>query len=221
MDVCISSSERMILRQKRKRNVITWNVLNVIGIIAFAISGAIVAMREDYDILGVQVLGFTTAFGGGTIRNLVIGIPIENIWTQGDLFIVVFFVNIVIFLLPTPWLQYWDKWGVLFDAIGLASFAIQGALSAVQISAPLSAVIVAATLTGSGGGMIRDVFAGRKPMIFRAEIYALWAALAGLMIGLGFVQGPWTTGALFIAVVILRMLSVHFKWQLPRRSINV
>ena len=199
--------------------LITWNVLNVIGIIAFSISGAIVAMKEDYDILGVQVLGFTTAFGGGTIRNLVIGIPVENLWTQGNLFIVVFLVNIVIFLLPTYWLQYWDKWGILFDAIGLSSFAIQGALSAVQIGAPLSAVIVAATLTGSGGGMVRDVFAGRKPIIFHREIYALWAALAGLIIGLGFIQDPWATGVLFIVVVILRMLSVHLNWRLPRRSI--
>src|SRR5699024_5311680 len=125
------------------------------------------------------------------------------------------------FFLPNFLIDHWHRCGILFDAIGLSAFAIQGALVAVQIGAPLSAVIVAATLTGSGGGMIRDVFAGRKPMIFRAEIYALWAALAGLMIGLGFVQGLWTTGALFIAVVILRMLSVHFKWQLPRRSINV
>lgn len=198
--------------------MITWEILNVIGIIAFAISGAIIAMEENYDILGVQVLGFTTAFGGGTIRNLVVGIPIENIWTQGNLFIVVFLVIMVIFFLPNQFLQHWYKWGVFFDAMGLASFAIQGALSAVQIGAPLSAVLVAATLTGSGGGMIRDVFAGRKPIIFHKEIYALWATLAGLMIGLGF-QGPWATALIFILVVTLRMLSLHFKWQLPRRSI--
>ncbi|WP_163529867.1 trimeric intracellular cation channel family protein [Halobacillus ihumii] len=198
----------------------TWEVLNIIGTLAFAISGALIAIKEDYDILGVQVLGFTTAFGGSTIRNLLIGIPIENIWTEGDLFIAVFLTNIVVFILPNPWLQYWDKWGILFDAMGLASFAIQGALSAVQIGAPLSAVLVAATLTGSGGGMIRDVFAGRKPMIFRAEIYALWATLGGLMIGLGIIQGPWTTGILFVAIVTLRMLSVHFKWRLPRHSMS-
>ncbi len=198
----------------------TWEVLNIIGTLAFAISGALIAIKEDYDILGVQVLGFTTAFGGSTIRNLLIGIPIETIWTEGDLFIAVFLTNIVVFILPNPWLQYWDKWGILFDAMGLASFAIQGALSAVQIGAPLSAVLVAATLTGSGGGMIRDVFAGRKPMIFRAEIYALWATLGGLMIGLGIIQGPWTTGILFVAIVTLRMLSVHFKWRLPRHSMS-
>ncbi|MFD2211686.1 trimeric intracellular cation channel family protein [Virgibacillus halophilus] len=199
----------------------TFDVLNVIGTIAFAISGAIIAMKEDFDILGVQVLGFTTAFGGGTVRNLLIGIPIENIWAQGNLFVVVFLTIIVIFLVPDRWwIQYWNKWGIFFDALGLASFAIQGAFTAVQFGAPLSAVLVAATLTGSGGGMIRDIFAGRKPMIFREEIYALWATLGGLMIGLGLIRGPWMTAALFVAIVALRMLSVHFKWRLPRHAIS-
>lgn len=199
----------------------TWEVLNIIGTLAFAISGALVAMKANYDILGVLVLGFTTAFGGSTIRNLLIGIPIKTIWTQGDLFITVFVTIIIIFLIPDQWwIKYWNKWGIFFDAIGLASFAIQGAASAVQIGAPLSAVLVAATLTGSGGGMVRDVFAGRKPMIFREEIYALWATLGGLMIGLGLIQGPWMTGVLFIVIVTLRMLSVHYKWRLPRHSIS-
>lgn len=201
----------------------TWEVLNIIGTLAFAISGALIAMEEDYDIVGVLVLGFTTAYGGSTIRNLLIGIPIESgpIWTQGDLVAAVFFTIIIVFLIPDRWwIRYWNKWGIFFDAIGLASFAIQGATAAVQINAPLSAVLVAATLTGAGGGMIRDVFAGRKPMIFREEIYALWATFGGLMIGLGFVQGPWATGALFVMIVTLRMCSVHFNWRLPRHSIS-
>ncbi|RLL40783.1 trimeric intracellular cation channel family protein [Oceanobacillus piezotolerans] len=198
----------------------TWEILNIIGTLAFAISGAIIAMEEDYDILGVQVLGFTTAFGGSTIRNLLIGIPIETIWTQGNLFLAVFLTNTLIFLIPNQWLQYWNKGGILFDAMGLASFAIQGAFSAVEAGVPLSAVLVAATLTGCGGGMTRDVLAGRKPMILRKDIYALWATLGGLMIGLGFVQGPWATGALFVAIVTLRMLSEHFNWKLPQRSIS-
>ncbi|WP_010529544.1 trimeric intracellular cation channel family protein [Lentibacillus jeotgali] len=201
----------------------TWEVLNIIGTLAFAISGALIAMEEDYDIVGVLVLGFTTAYGGSTIRNLLIGIPIESgpIWTQGNLVVAVFFTIILIFLIPDRWwIQYWNKWGIFFDAIGLASFAIQGALSAVGVNAPLSAVLVAATLTGSGGGMIRDVFAGRKPMIFRREIYALWATMGGLVVGLGIVQGPWTTGALFAGIVALRMCSVHYQWRLPRHSIS-
>src|SRR5690625_6597164 len=70
---CISDTYQLIINIKGRKTLMTWDILNIIGTIAFAISGAIVAMEEDYDILGVLVLGFTTAFGGGTIRNILIG----------------------------------------------------------------------------------------------------------------------------------------------------
>ncbi len=63
-----------------------WESLSVIGIIAFAVSGAIVAMEEEYDILGVYILGIVTAFGGGAIRNLLIGVPVSALWEQGAFF---------------------------------------------------------------------------------------------------------------------------------------
>lgn len=198
----------------------TWEILNIIGTIAFAISGAIIAMEEEYDILGVYILGFTTAFGGGTIRNVLIGIPMEMIWQQERLFTICFVAITIILILPTFWLEYWHRWGVFFDAIGLSAFAIQGALSALDVDASLSAIVVAATLTGVGGGMLRDILAGRKPMIFQKDIYALWAALAGLMIGLGLVNGPITTALLFLLIVTLRMCSVYFKWTLPKMHWN-
>ncbi|MGE6378159.1 trimeric intracellular cation channel family protein [Peribacillus muralis] len=109
------------------------------------------------------------------------------------------------------------RWVVFFDAIGLAAFAIQGANYAVSIEAPLIAVIMAATLTGAGGGMIRDIFAGRKPMIFHSEIYALWAAFADIAIGLGSIRGPYATFFLLIVIAFLRILSVYFKWNLPHQ----
>lgn len=105
---------------------------------------------------------------------------------------------------------------MFFDAIGLAAFAIQGAISAQAANASLSAILVAATLTGVGGGALRDILAGRKPMIFQKEIYALWATLIGLMIGLGYVNNPVTITILFVAIVVLRMLSVRYNWTLPR-----
>lgn len=194
----------------------TWEILNIIGTVAFAISGAIIAMEEKYDIFGVYILGFTTAFGGGTIRNLLIGLPMEMIWQQERLFIVCFVAITLILILPTFWLEYWRRWGMFFDAIGLAAFAIQGAISAQDANASLSAILVAATLTGVGGGAFRDILAGRKPMIFQKEIYALWATLIGLMIGLGYVNNPVTITILFVAIVVLRMLSVRYNWTLPR-----
>ncbi|MET3696530.1 trimeric intracellular cation channel family protein [Bacillus oleivorans] len=194
----------------------TWDVLNIIGTIAFAISGAIIAMEEDYDLLGICVLGLTTAFGGGMIRNLLIGIPIDTIWTQYHLFEIAFFAIIVVFLLPNMVIRYWNKWGTFFDAIGLAAFSIQGANYAVQSGAPLSAVLIASTLTGVGGGLVRDILARRKPMIFHSEVYAAWGVLTGLAIGLNWVHGTFETMILLIIIVSLRMCSVMFKWSLPK-----
>lgn len=138
-----------------------WEVLSIIGTVAFAISGAIVAMEEEYDILGVYILGIVTAFGGGAIRNLLIGVPVSALWEQGSLFLIALVSITIVFLFPKLLLKHWSIWGSFSDAIGLAAFAIQGALYAVHMNHPVSAVIVAAVLTGSGGGMIRDLF-GRK-----------------------------------------------------------
>lgn len=156
-----------------------WELLSVIGIIAFAVSGAIVAMEEEYDILGVYILGIVTAFGGGAIRNLLIGVPVSALWEQGAFFQIALASVTIVFLFPKLLLRHWSKWGNLSDAIGLSAFAIQGALYAVKMGHPLSAVIAAAVLTGSGGGIIRDLLAGRKPLVLKAEIYAVWAALGG------------------------------------------
>ncbi len=196
---------------------LTWDILNIIGTIAFAISGAMIAIEEDYDILGILILGLTTAFGGGAIRDLLIGIPIKTIWAQGQLFEIAFIVILIVFLLPTIVLKYWNKWGTFFDAIGLAAFAIQGANYAVQSSASIVAIMFAATLTGAGGGMVRDILARRKPMIFQSEVYAAWGILAGLVIGLNWMHGPLGITVLFISIVVLRMLSVIFNWSLPKR----
>ncbi|MDQ0256856.1 putative membrane protein YeiH [Evansella vedderi] len=196
----------------------TWEILNIIGTVAFALSGVVVALEEEYDLMGVYVLGFATAFGGGAIRNLLIGIPVSALWEQGTLFTIAIIVMTVAFLVPRIWLQLWKKWGVFFDAIGLAAFAIQGALFATSMGHPMSAVIAAAVLTGTGGGMIRDVLAGRKPLVLRKEIYIVWAALGGFVIGMGWITSNFAIGALFISIIVLRMLSVHYNWKVPVKT---
>ncbi|MBT2730301.1 trimeric intracellular cation channel family protein [Bacillus sp. ISL-75] len=196
----------------------TWEVLSMIGTIAFAVSGAIVAMEEEYDIFGVYILGIVTAFGGGAIRNLLIGVPVSALWEQGLFFQIALLSITAVFLFPSNLLKHWQKWGNLFDAIGLSAFAIQGALYAVKMNHPLSAVIVAAVLTGIGGGIIRDLLAGRKPIVLRSEIYAIWAILTGLFIGLKIVTHSWELYSLFFIVTVLRVLSYTFDWKLPIRK---
>lgn len=198
----------------------TWEVLSMIGTIAFAISGAIIAMEEEYDILGVYILGIVTAFGGGAIRNLLIGVPVSALWEQGMFFQVALLSITAVFLFPHNLLKHWKRWGNIFDAMGLAAFAIQGAIYAVEMNHPLSAVIVAAVLTGSGGGIIRDLLAGRKPLVLRSEIYAAWAILAGFAVGLGIASEPWQLYLLFIITTALRILSYIYKWRLPFKSIH-
>ena len=198
----------------------TRDVLNVIGTIAFAISGAIIAMEEDYDIFGIAVLGLTTAFGGGMIRNLLIGIPVDTIWNQHYLFEIALLSIIIVYFIPNPVIRYWNKWGTFFDAIGLAAFSIQGANFAVQSGAPLSAVIIASTLTGVGGGLVRDLLAGRKPLIFQSEIYAAWGILTGMVFGLHWVHGTVEIMILFMIIVSLRVISVMYKWSLPKQFIS-
>ncbi|WP_404433088.1 trimeric intracellular cation channel family protein [Sutcliffiella horikoshii] len=198
----------------------TWEVFSIIGTIAFAISGAIVAMEEEYDILGVYILGIVTAFGGGAVRNLLIGVPISALWEQGMLFQVALVAMTTVFLFPNNLLKHWRKWGNFFDAIGLAAFAIQGALFATGMNHPISAVVVAAVLTGSGGGIIRDLLAGRRPLVLRAEIYAAWAILAGLIIGFGIASSPVQLYILFVGIVSLRVLSYTYKWRLPNRRLQ-
>ncbi|WP_096434919.1 trimeric intracellular cation channel family protein [Alteribacter populi] len=197
----------------------TWELFNVIGTIAFALSGVIVAMEEDYDIMGVYILGLVTAFGGGAIRNLLIGLPVTALWEQGTLFTIAIVVMTLAFIFPI-WINKWLKWGILFDAIGLAAFAIQGALFAQGMGLPLSAVIVAAMLTGTGGGIVRDVLAGRKPLVFSSDIYVLWAIFGGLVIGITEIQAMWQLLILLVAIVTLRMLSVQYRWQLPHKNVK-
>jgi len=199
----------------------TWEIFTIVGTVAFALSGAFVAMEENYDLMGVYILGLVTAFGGGAIRNLLIGVPVSALWEQGSLFTIALVVMSVAFIFPNVFVHHWAKIILLFDAIGLAAFSIQGALYATEMGHPLSAVIVAAALTGAGGGVVRDLLARRKPLILQKEIYVVWAMVSGVLIGLHIVSGTIGLILLFIGVVALRMLSVYFKWQLPKRAIIV
>ena len=199
---------------------LAWEVLSIFGTIAFAISGAIVAMEEEYDIFGVYLLGVVTAFGGGAIRNLLIGVPVSALWEQ-EMFFQIALVSITImFLFPQRLLRHWPLWGNFFDAIGLAAFAIQGALFAVKLNLPLSAAIVAAVLTGAGGGIVRDLLASRKPTVLRDEVYAAWAILIGLIIGLKLVTGDIGLYVLFVVMTALRIISYIRRWRLPFKNLR-
>lgn len=197
-----------------------WEPLNVIGTIAFAVSGTIIALEEKYDLFGVYVLGFVTAFGGGVIRNVLIDLPVSLLWKQ-DILLTVALLSITVFALFPFIFHRFKSWLIFFDAIGLAAFSIQGALYAKKMGHPVAAVVVAAVMTGIGGGVIRDVLAGRKPFVFQEEVYASWSILVGLVIGWGLIHAEWQYYLLFLLITLLRMISVYFRWNLPFKPIKL
>lgn len=200
---------------------VEWNWLNIVGIVAFASSGAVVAMEEEYDLLGVFFLGFVTSFGGGIIRNLLLEQPVATLWHQ-DVLLIVSFVTIgLIFMLPRRLIDRWQRLETFLDAVGLAAFTIQAALYASDQGYPLIAVVVAALLTGTGGGILRDLLARRKPMVFRpnSPLYGVWAMAAATVVGLGLPREGHLLALLFGGVVALRMASVTWGWSLPKRSL--
>ena len=196
-----------------------WDVFNVIGTIAFAMSGAIIAMEVKYDIIGTYVLGLITAFGGGAVRNLLIGIPISHLWQQTTLFIIAIITITIVFLLPDKEIHRLKEWN-LFDAIGLSAFAIQGGVHAHSMGLPMLAIMFSAAITGAGGGIIRDILAHQKPIVFRKEIYLLWAMLAGFIIGMGWAEQSYQLYILFGIILILRVTSYRFGWCLPTRTVQ-
>lgn len=195
-----------------------WDIFAVIGTIAFSLSGAVVAMEEDYDIFGVFILGFVTAFGGGAIRNLLIGYPAQLIWLQTPLFFTASLAITLIYIFPRL-LRYWPKVEDVFDAIGLAAFAIQGALIAVHIDAQPIAIVMAALFTGIGGGIIRDLLASRQPLVFRREVYAFWGVIGGMCLLVPAVQASFVLQlCLWFSLLTCRLFAIRWQWQLPKRK---
>jgi uncharacterized membrane protein YeiH len=191
----------------------SWMVLHIIGIIAYAASGALVALAARYSFIGVYVLGLTTSFGGAVIRNLIIGIPISGIWDRFTILTVLITLTIIV-LLPMRWIHHWKRWGLFFDSIGLASFAIQGALSAKEVHDSLGVIVLASMFTGVGGGMIRDLLAGRKPLALKAEIHAVLTMVCAFFIWLNWTN-PIQLTLIVIVVVAIRMLAIRYDWRIP------
>lgn len=196
-----------------------WDVLNVIGTLAFCISGALVAMEAKYDIMGIYILGLITAFGGGAVRNLMIGLPIVEVWQQTTLFVIALLAMTLFILLPKSFVFHMKEWS-LFDAIGLSAFAVQGAMYAQSMDMPLLAVMFSASITGAGGGIIRDVLAQKKPSVFTKEVYLLWAILAGFVIGMDWISTDIQLYFVFTLILALRLISQRCNWDLPIRSLD-
>lgn len=200
-------------------------ILEIIGTVAFAVSGAMTAIKKHMDILGVVILGLVTAVGGGIIRDLVLGITPPNTFRDSTYAIVAVLTSIVVFFpfvrrLMLHTRRLYDFILFFMDSLGLAIFTVMGIFSASKLGwdHSLFLLLFVGVITGVGGGVMRDILAGNTPYIFVKHIYAC-ASLAG---ALACVVAWNRIGSLYamsvgaLVVFILRLLAAYFKWNLPR-----
>ena len=192
-------------------------VLDLVGIFVFAISGALVAVRKDLDVFGVLVLAGATGLGGGFLRDVLIGATPPAALADWRYLLVPVAAGLLAFF-HHPALGRMERLVTVFDAFGLGLFCVTGALKAVDYGlGPLPAVLMG-MLTGIGGGMARDVLAGRVPEVFRGELYAT-PALAGAAIAVlvDRADQPLLVSALFGGgvCIVWRLIAIWRHWQAP------
>lgn len=193
-------------------------ILDLIGTAAFAASGAWLGVRKQMDLFGVLVLGAVTAVGGGTLRDLLLGdIPPFSLKDETYIYIAIV-VSLVVFANRVKFKAF-EKPLLYFDAIGLGTFVVIGTTKALDFQLGLLGAVLMGVMTGTAGGVIRDLFANQVPLIFRREIYAS-ACVAGsiLLVALEAVGTGRPAAALLAAgtVITVRLLAIHYDWALPK-----
>jgi len=155
-------------------------VIDILGTIAFAISGVLVAMEKKLDVFGVLIIAFVTAVGGGTLRDLLIGIrPVG--WLTAPITVVIIVATVVFAILFARYLKYFRKSLFLFDTIGIGLYTMVGVEKGLAADLLPVMCIFLGTITACFGGVIRDILCNEIPVIFRKEVYATVCLLGGFI----------------------------------------
>lgn len=201
-------------------------ILDIIGVISFTISGALVAVRKKMDYLGVCILGIVTAVGGGATRDIIIGSN-PPVMFRDPLYVSIAFAvaNIVFFFLyfhlngrSKPLVNHiFEKYLFWFDTVGLASFTANGVMvGKTMTDGGIFLCAFLGVLTGVGGGILRDLLANEVPAIFVKHVYAMASIVGAITICL-----LWNVSTILavtvgiVLVVLIRFFAMHYKWNLP------
>lgn len=206
-------------------------ILELIGTVAFASSGAMIAIEKKMDIFGVNVLGATTAVGGGVMRDIILGLTPPGAFSHPVYVLVAALTSTILFVIayakPTAFesrvkTDYYDKLMFWCDTAGLGIFTVVGIQAAVRAVGGENVFffVFIGTLTGVGGGVLRDIMAGETPYILVKHIYACAAIAGGIVCVVGRTAFGEAYGTILglAATVLLRFLAAHFRWNLMRVS---
>lgn len=200
-------------------------ILDLVGVVAFAVSGALTAMRRRMDPFGVLIIAFVTAIGGGTLRDMLIGVPVA--WVRDMNYVYIIIGTTALAIIFRNKLAYLRQTLSFFDTIGLATFTLIGLEKALEAGFAPAICIITGTMTGCFGGIIRDILANKIPIIFQKEIYATACILGGLFYFA--LRDFFPDGVVFITTGLVvfgvRSLAVFYDLHLPsiykkRRSLR-
>lgn len=192
---------------------------DLVGTLVFAVEGALSAMRGGLDLLGVMVISFVAALGGGVIRDLLIGATPPNAIRDWRYPVLTFLAGFFTFVFHSTVQAFPPEWMLLLDAAGLALFAVAGVEKAILFGIRPFIAMLMGTVTAVGGGVVRDILLSRVPAVLQVDIYATAAffgafvVLAARRLGLSPGAAAFVGGA---ACFTLRMVAVTRGWHLPR-----
>ena len=190
-------------------------VIEVIGTIAFAISGIRMAAAKHFDWFGAYTVGLVTAIGGGTLRDILLDIPM--FWMQTWWYLAVTGISLGLVILFRKVLV---KTQILFvfDTIGLGLFVVIGIQKTLDVDYPMWVAIVMGVVTGAVGGVIRDILVNNEPLLFQKDIYATACLAGGLVYWMMLLAGTSVMAqglACAATVIVIRLLAVRYGWSLP------
>ena len=192
-------------------------VLDLVGIFVFGITGALVGVRKKLDVFGIMVLALVTGLGGGFLRDVLIGATPPAALQDWRYLVVPVVAGLLTFFLH-PGIGRVERLVNIFDAAGLALFCVTGALKAIEYGlTPLPAVVLG-TISGIGGGVIRDILSGRVPVVLRSEIYAIPAFLGAAIVVVAAAleyHALWVPFAAALACFAIRLVAIRRGWNAP------
>lgn len=198
------------------------SIIDILGTVAFAISGAFAAIEKRFDPFGVIIIAFVTSIGGGTLRDMLLGnLPVA--WLRNEETILVIFITAIMVMFLGSFVKHLAKPLFLFDAFGLGTFTIVGIEIAIQYHFSAGMSIALGTITACFGGVLRDVLLNKVPLIFEKEIYALACIAGGTAYYILYQSALNNDIAKIIAVlliVLIRFIAVKYHLALPRTQLK-
>ena len=192
-------------------------LLDYVGTFAFALTGATVAAKSDYDFFGMLFLAFLTAVGGGTTRDIILGVPV--FWTISSISLYIILSATIVTLFFKSYI--WKHHSVIFfcDTVGLGIFAIIGTQKAMLMNTNIETAVLMGMISGVLGGILRSIFSREEPIIFKKEIYATTAAIGSILF-ISFykldISYYFNISITLLSCILIRYASVKFNFHLPK-----